>query len=350
MPKARFLSVKIKAISTVVPSKELSILDDKELYGGDKRKIQRVIESSGFLNRRVSSPQTMTSDLCLQAAEDLIKNLNIDKFGIDALLFMSYTPDYLMPATSYVLHKKLGLSENCICMDIPQACSGYVLGLYQASMLLNAGCKSVLLLVGDSFSKFSDMFRNHTAPVFGDAGSATLLEFDKNSEPIYFNINSDGAGYDSLFCPNGGFRKPPAIGNFYEDGHFQYGAKMDGGRVFEFTMNKVSPNIKDLLSFSKENKDSFDYYVFHQANKFILQNLARQIEVDPVKMPMTTISKYGNQCGASIPATFCDTLSAEVSSHKVRCLLAGFGVGLSWASASLSLDKIYCSKILEYKE
>ena len=112
----------------------------------------------------------------------LSKNLNIDKSDIDALLFMSYTPDYLMPATSYILHKRLNLSNNCICMDIPQACSGYEIGLYQASMLINSGCKKVLLLVGDSFSKFTDMFNNNTAPVFGDAGSATLIEYDENAE------------------------------------------------------------------------------------------------------------------------------------------------------------------------
>lgn len=177
MPKTLFKNVKIAGISTVVPQKECCLLDNKELYGGNEKKINRVVKSSGFLNRRIADIDVMTSDMCLQAAKDLITNLKVDKSTIDAILFLSYTPDYLMPATSYVLHKKLGLSQNCLCMDIPQACSGYILGLFQASMLINSGYKRVLLLVGDSFSKFTDMFKDHTAPVFGDAGTATLVEY-----------------------------------------------------------------------------------------------------------------------------------------------------------------------------
>lgn len=132
MVKFAFNNVKISGISSVVPSKELCILDDKNLYNGDEKRINRVVKSSGFFKRRVTETNIMASDLCLQAANDLIKNLKIKKEEIDALIFLSYTPDYLMPATSYILHSKLGLSQNCICMDIPQACSGYEIGLYQA--------------------------------------------------------------------------------------------------------------------------------------------------------------------------------------------------------------------------
>ena len=235
-----FNNVSIKGISTVVPEKELILTDDKSLYDGDEKKIKRVINSSGFLKRRVTDENVMTSDLCFAAAEDLIKNLNVNKEEIDALLFISYTPDYLMPATSYVLHKKLGLSQNCVVMDIPQACSGYVLGLYQASMLINSGCKKVLLLVGDSFSKFSDMFINHTAPVFGDAGSATLVEYDENAKKSYFMINSDGENYDALICENGAFKNPSKQTDFYPDGNYKYNSRMDGGRIFDFTMQNIA--------------------------------------------------------------------------------------------------------------
>lgn len=347
MPKSSFKNVKISGISTVVPSKELCLLDDKELYGGNEKKINRVVKSSGFLKRRVSESEVMTSDMCLQAANDLIDNLNVDKSTIDAVLFLSYTPDYLMPATSYVLHKKLGLTQNCLCMDIPQACSGYVLGLFQASMLINSGYKRVLLLVGDSFSKYTDMFKDHTAPVFGDAGTATMVEYDENTETIYFNINSDGNGYDSLICENGGFKNIPNKNSFYDNGEFIYKAKMDGGRVFDFTMNNITPSLSDLLKFSSKNKDDFDYYVFHQANKFILQNIARQLEIDETKMPVETLSKYGNQCGASIPCTISDQLHEKIKGKNV--LMAGFGVGLSWASAIVKFgENIYCSKVNEY--
>ena len=347
MPKSSFNNVKISGISTVIPQKEFCILDDKELYGGNEKKIKRLVNSSGFLNRRIADSDVMTSDMVIQAAQDLIKNLDIDKSTIDALLFLSYTPDYLMPATSYVLHKRLGLSQNCLCMDIPQACSGYVLGLFQASMLINSGYKRVLLLVGDSFSKFTDMFSNHTAPVFGDAGSATLVEYDEKAEKIYFNINSDGSNFDALMCKNGAFRHPVNKSDFYENGQYIYDSGMDGGRIFDFTMSNITPSLKVLLEFSNHSKDDFDYYVFHQANKFILQNIARQLEIDENKMPVETLSKYGNQCGASIPCTISDQLNDKIQGKKI--LMAGFGVGLSWASAIVNFEKnMYCSTINEY--
>jgi len=348
MVKYAFDNVKIKGISSVIPLNEKSLLEQPDLYNGNIKKINRVINSSGFLKRRITQNET-TSDLCLQAANDLIENLKINKKEIDALLFVSYTPDYLMPATSYVLHKKLDLSQNCICMDIPQACSGYILGLYQASMLINSGCKHVLLLVGDSFSKFTDMFRNNTAPVFGDAGSATLIEYSENAEKLYFNINSDGSGYDALICENGGFRNPVVKSDFYEDGNYQYKSKMDGGRIFDFTMSNVALNIEELFDFAKISKENIDEFVFHQANKFILENIARKLEIDISKISTETLTNYGNQCGASIPCAISNTLQQTVSEKKVKCILSGFGVGLSWASAIVDLDNIYCSKLNNFK-
>ena len=348
MVKYAFDNVKIKGISSVIPNIEKNLLDEPNLYDGNQKKINRVINSSGFLKRRITDRET-TSDLCLQAAEDLISNLKINKEEIDAILFLSYTPDYLMPATSYVLHKKLGLSQDCICMDIPQACSGFILGLYQSAMLINSGCKKVLLLVGDSFSKFSDMFINNTAPVFGDAGSATLLEYNKNTEKIFFNINSDGGGYDALICENGGFRNIVKKSDFYENGEYKYNSKMDGGRIFDFTMNHVSSNIDELLAYAGCTVNNIDEFVFHQANKFILENIARKINIEPEKISSETLTNYGNQCGASIPCTISNTLSQKVSSQNIKCLFSGFGVGLSWASAILNLDNIYCSKLNEYK-
>lgn len=342
-------NVRISGISTVIPKKELSLLDDKSLYNGDEKKINRVIKSSGFLKRRVVDENTTTSDLCEQAANDLIKNLNIDKSKIDGLIFISYTPDYLMPATSYILHKKLELSENCVVMDVPQACSGFVFGLYQAGMMINSGCKKLLLLVGDSFSKFTDMFDNNTAPVFGDAGTATLLEYDSNTKPIYFNINSNGENFDSLMCENGGFRNIPKKEDFYEDGKYKYQAKMDGARIFNFTLEKIAPSIENVLAFAEINKQEIDYYVLHQANKFILENIASALNISIEKVPLETISKYGNQCGASIPCAISDVLKEQVSQGDNHLLLCGFGVGLSWASAVVNIDKIYCSGIKEYE-
>ena len=344
-----FHNAKIKGISCVIPPKEVSLLDDNTLYDGDSKKLERVINSSGFLKRRIAASDVMTSDMCVQAALDSIGHLRVKKETIDGLLFLSYTPDYLMPATSYILHHKLGLSSNCVVMDIPQACSGYEIGLFQASMLLNAGYKRILLLVGDCFSKFSDMFDNHTAPVFGDAGTATLIDYDETSAPSYYNIYSDGSGYDALICPNGGFRTPPTADKFYKDGRFQYCSHMHGGRIFDFTLQKIAPSITELLDCAHCVEEDINYFVMHQANKFILQNIADILNIPEYKIPMTTLTKYGNQCGASVPCTISDNLQRQVSSEHLKVMLSGFGVGLSWANAIVELDKIYCSPLINYK-
>ena len=336
-------NVKIAGLSAVIPNRELSLLDDKNLYEGDKRRIERVIKSSGFLKRRVTDASTTTADLCEQAAVALLKGLNENRKSIDAIVFVSYTPDYLMPATAYVLHNKLGLGEHCLAMDMPQACSGYVLGLYQAGLLLNGGCKKVLLLVGDSFSKFSDMFRNLSAPIFGDAGSATLLEYDPNAEPMYFNIMSDSSKYNALICRNGGFRNPPTKDRFYENGSFKYDAEMKGGEIFEFAIQKVAPFISELLNRTKIKKDDIDYFVLHQANRYILENIALQLDIGMEKVPCDTLTNYGNQCGASVPCVLADKLSGKISSEPLSLLLSGFGVGLSATNVLLKTRPMYCS-------
>lgn len=349
MPYSKFDNLKLIGISSVVPKRELSLENDTEIYGGDKNKIERVIKSSGFLKRRVADPDVMASDLCYEAANDLIKNLSLNKNKIDAILFVGYTKDYIMPATAYSLHKRLGLSRDCIVLDIPQACSGYIIGLHQAAMLLNSCCNNVLLLVGDCFSKFHDLFRNKTAPIFGDAGSATFLVKEKMNDPTYINIFSDGAGFESFTCKNGGFRHPPQKDLFYDDGLFKYEAQMLGKEIFDFTVKEVATSILSILKLASYDKEDINFYIMHQANKVILQTIATQIGILSSKIPMRTITEFGNQCGASIPCTLSNELSEQLSKSKLKLCLSGFGVGLSWGNAIITTDMIYCSNILEYQ-
>lgn len=343
-----FWGINIIGISCVVPKNELSITDDKELYNGNIEKINRLINSSGFLHRRITDNKTTTSDLCYMAAEDLLNNTNTDRKSIDGIIFVSYTPDYLMPATAYILQAKLGLPKDCIVQDIPQACSGYVIGLIQASMLINSGFNKILLLVGDSFSKFSDMFKNHSAPIFGDAGSATLIEKSAVKNSSFFNIYSDGNSHEALICRNGGFRNIVHEKDFYPDGTYKYNSSMNGGQIFDFAMEKVTPAIENLFNYSNTRKEDIDWFVMHQANKFILQNIARKLSIDVNKMPMQTLSKYGNQCGASIPCTICNELKNDISVKKSTLFLSGFGVGLNIANAIIKTDRIYCSDVIEF--
>ncbi len=349
MLKSTVKNVVIKGISTVVPKKELSLLDDKTLYGGNETRLKKVMKSSGFDKRRVVEDNVCASDLCQRAAEIIFTEMKIDPKTIDAVVFVTQTPDYYMPATSCILQHKLGITESSAAFDVNQGCAGYTYGLWIASKLIDEDCKRVLLLVGDTSSKYGDMFsKTNSAPIFGDAGSATLLEYDRNADVMTFDIATYGEEFESIISKNGGFRNPPKANMFYDNGSFMYESQMDGMKVMEFTLGKVANSVKNLIKKTNCNIDEIDFFVMHQANKLILESLAANADIPLEKMPIATLSKYGNQSCTSIPGAICDALKNEISSKKLKLLLSGFGIGLSCVSAIIETDKIYCSGVREY--
>ncbi|MBQ2645514.1 ketoacyl-ACP synthase III [bacterium] len=342
-------NVSIKGISTVVPKTELCLTDDKTLYDGNEKQLKRVMKSSGFNKRRVTDENTTASDLCYIAGKDLLENMNIPVDTIQGVIFVTQTPDYHIPATACILQDRLGITQASVAFDVNQGCAGYTYGLYIAASLVNSGLKRILLLVGDTSSKYTDMFKEHkSAPIFGDAGSATLLEFDTNAEPIYFDIGTDGSNYDVIMAKNGCFKNPVKKEDFYEDGTYKYKAQMDGMKVMEFTLDKVPKSINIVLDFANTSKEEIDYYIMHQANKFILQNIALNADIPIEKMPFETLSKYGNQSCTSIPSAICDAIRNDIQNRPLKLLLSGFGIGLSWVSCIIDTNKIYCSDIIEY--
>ncbi len=349
MPELCIKNVKIAAISTVVPSQELRLADDKNLYGGNEKQLRRVMKSSGFNARRVASASTTTSDLCQKAAEILFKEYSVNREDISAVIFVTQTPDYPMPATACLLADKLKLTNNVAAFDINQGCAGFTYALWVGGALLNKNCSKILLLVGDTPTKYTDMFKDGSAPIFGDAGTATLLEYDENADPMYFDIGTDGSNFDAIIAENGGFRNPPQPSFFYENQKFAYNAKMDGMRVMEFTLDRVPKSITKVLQNSHVDKSEIDWFVMHQANKIILTNVAANANLDLEKVPMETLSVFGNQSSASIPCALCYQLRDKLSGkHKV--LFCGFGIGLCWVSCIATLDNVYCSKVYNYEE
>lgn len=348
MLESTIRNTKIVGISTVVPKKSVSLKDDKSLYNGDEKKISRVIDSSGFLNRRISDGNVTALDLCERAASILLEEMEVAIDSIDAVVFVTYTPDYIMPSNASIIHKRLGMKTGCAIFDVSQGCAGYIYGLWLSGMMLSANLKRVLLLVGDTFTKFEDMFADHSAPVFGDAGSATLLDFDAQAPALSFSIGSDGAGYDAIICENLGFRNPPSQDKFNADGSYQYNSKMDGLRVFNFALERVPDCVKNTLSANEMVNEDIDYFIFHQANKYMVNTIASKLGISKDKVPMETLTHYGNQSCASIPGAICDRFGSELSSQSLTLLLCGFGVGLSWGGTVVELNHIYCSGIREY--
>lgn len=342
-------NISIKGISVVVPKCELCLLDDKTLYSGNEKQLKRVMKSSGFNKRRATDSNTTSADLCQRAAEIMFEEMKIDPKTIDAIIFVTQNPDYHMPATACILQDRLKIKQYSITFDINQVCTGYSYRLYVASSLINNYVKKVLLLVGDTMSKYGDIFKEHnSAPIFGDTGSATLLEFNKNTKPLFFNIGTDSSNYDAIMSKNGSFRNPSKKDDFYEDGSYKYKAKIDNIKVMEFALDKVPISINEVIKFSNCNKNNIDYYIIHQADKFILENLATNADIPIEKMPTETISKYGNQSCTSIPCAISDIIQKEAKERPLKLLLSGFRIGLSWVSAIVDTNKIYCSGIREY--
>lgn len=351
MLKSIINNVKISGIATVLPEKEIDIYDNKELYGGNLKKIDRVVKASGFHLRRVTDKDVTVGDMCEQAAEQLFSALNFDRQAIDAIILVTQYPDYVGPGTACFIHGRLGLSKSCAAFDVNQGCAGYAYGLWIASMMVNSGCKNVLLLVGDtpnlSGAGFEDA--STSAPMFGDGGTATILSYDEKAKPIYFDIGTDGTGAEVICLKTGYFRCPPTLADFDDQGNFRRQGGMDKLAVVDFTLREVPPSIENVLNYAGWNSDEVDYYIMHQANKIIIENIASIVGVEPAKFPTQALSQFGNLSCASIPSVLSNELHDDVNNKNLKLVLSGFGIGLSWVTIALETNKIYCSNIINYQ-
>lgn len=343
--------VKISGISACVPSKIINTRDYKRMTESEQNMF---IKTVGVERRRVTEKGITTLDLCQKAAGKLILELQWRKEDISLLIFVTQSRDYYLPANSIIVQHRLGLSQNCMAFDICLGCSGYIYGLsVVASLLKNSGIKKALLLVGDISTVNCSYDDKSTYPLFGDAGTATALELNSEKDNWSFNFYSDGAGYDTIIIPDGGMRnwisheslenKKGADG--YEKNGFHLALK--GLDVFNFSITKVPPSIKDLMLFEQKNIVNYDYFIFHQANKLINETIRKKTAIPEEKLPYS-IQHFGNTSSASIPLTIVNQIGKIAEEKKLSLLLSGFGVGLSWANASVITEKIICPDIIEF--
>lgn len=327
--------VLIKAISVTVPKKVYklrNILNKKS----EKNKIINSSKMLGVNQCYKSNESTTTLDLCYNSAKDVIRTLKWSPKNIDILVFVTQTPDYLMPACSNIIHQKLQLKKECICYDINLGCSGYVYGLWNITSIMQANKhKKGLLLVGDTMSKTVKSSDKINKLLFGDSGSATALSYGiKNN--MYFIMGSDGKGSKNLMLKKSGFRDKKFNPEFY----------MDGKEVFYFAVKNVPKLIKDLFTFSKTTISNISFFVFHQANKFMLNKIAENIGIADKKL-LFSIKNYGNTSSASIPTTICQE-KEKINKSKIKdIVIAGFGAGFSFGAATINLSK---TKLLKIKK
>lgn len=361
-----FHNVVLKAVSTTVPATAVTTADELRFYNDDPQKASKFTEVSGLQSRRVASEECTASDLCLQAAENLFRETGIDRSSIDALVFVSHTPDYQLPATATILQDTLGLSQDCATMDMNVGCAGFLNGLWVGAGLIASGaCKRFLLLTGDTPNRFQDQTNRVIAPVFGDAGTAALLERDEKAEPMSFLLGSNGKSFDVLGIPGGGSRIPHLDGETAESpinrtvcdrqgNPWTLGAYgrlwMDGLAVYSFTMSVVPRHIKRHLEERGLETHGLDWLFLHQANKIVVQGIGKKLGIEEARVPYGTLKDYGNLGAMSIPAQLCESFADGSQSPKDKVMLCSFGAGLAWASCLLSLEGCRFLPICDYHE
>jgi 3-oxoacyl-[acyl-carrier-protein] synthase-3 len=350
MAFSKIKNVRIRGISACVPEKTV---ENRNYPFFGEGEYEKFITSVGIERRRIVEPGICTSDLCFAAADKLIVELGWQRNEIELLIFVSHTADYKLPATSCILQNRLKLPVSCMTLDITLGCSGYIHGLSVISSLMATGnLKKCLLLAGNTQSSYASFEDKSVYPLFADAGTATALEYDQKAAEMYFHFGTDGSGFESIIVPDGGCRNPVNETSFkmidYGDGikRSRLHEGLDGLEVFSFGILRAPQSVNQVLDEYKISKESIDYFLFHQANKFMIERIRKKLNLPAEKVPYN-IKDFGNTSCATIPLLMVTDLQKELTEQKLNLLLCGFGVGLSWGSGVISTEKIICPDLIE---
>lgn len=351
MAYLEFKNVRIAGISAGVPKHVSSNLHPAENVSfADGTNPEDFVKTTGVVERRISST-LCTSDLCYEAAEKLIAELEWDKNEIEALIFVSQTADYILPCTACILQDRLQLSKECYAADCTLGCSGWVYGLSQVLSLLSAGSiKKALLLCGDAKKRAEAP----SDPLFGHAGTATAVEYKEGAGSFQFHFGTDGSGYDAIITPDGGSRNRVSPESFVPEefeGKMMHRlqTRMKGMDVFSFGISTPPKSIKRLAEHYGFDYLDANYYVFHQANMKMNNMIAKKLKLNSEKVP-SCMSHFGNTSSASIPLTIVTTIRDEMMSKSTKFICCGFGVGLSWGSVAFQTDHIVIPELVEVEE
>ena len=349
MALAALRRTRIAGIASAVPKEIVSNADYAALSEEQREKI---IKYTGIRYRRWAPRDLCCSDLCQAAGEKLLSELGWAREDVGAIVFVSQTPDYPFPATAQLLQSRLRLPASCLAFDVNLGCSGYTYGLFVLGSLLEAtGIKRGLLLAGD-VSKMHGDSDPSSALLFGHAGSATAMENGDGCKPVFFELGSDGGGFKVIYVPAGGSRNPVGAQSFQKDALKGGGARsetdvvLDAAEIMNFTMREIHVSVKELLGFAGKTTPDVDAFVFHQANLFINNQVARKIGIKPDRAP-TTLYDFGNTSSATIPLTITVKLRERIAQAATRIVMSGFGVGLSWASAYWDAEDVVCPELVE---
>jgi len=313
------LGSKISAIEYYLPKKKENNKILKK--NNPKINIDRIKEKTGINNRYISNDKETVIDISIKAANKIFKRYSKEK--IDLILLVTQTTPYRIPTSACILQNKLGLKRSTMALDINLGCSGFLYALKMASSLIQSkDVKSGLIICADTYTKF--ISKNNTAcrPIFSDAAAAVLVEKSPKNKIGPFVLGSDGSGSDALELP---INTNEII--------------MNGAKVLTFAMDVVPQNVTELLKKIKIKKEKINKFVFHQASKYILDNINRRLKITK-NQTYENYGRVGNTISASIPIALKDGFSAKKIKKNNSVIIAGYGVGLSWGSALIKFDKI----------
>ena len=335
-----FNNIRVSGVACAVPKQVVTTRSYKSVFG--ESEVEKFIEMTGVEETRRTLEHQTCSDLGFRAARELLAKKAIQPEEIGALIFASHSPDYRRPATAFVLQYRLGIPCDAVCYDISLGCSSLVVGMQTVASIMNTGdISKALLIVGDTAGKSVCPTDRSSAMLFGEAGGAMLLEKSDNmSDRIKAMVRSDGAGFKYMIIPGGGYRNlnadPQVV--MCQDGNPRslLNSFIQGTSVFTFTIFDVPKLIRDFLSRTATSVEDYDCFAFHQANLYILKQIAKKVKVDFEKMPIT-LDRYGNTSGASAILSLCDRYGESCKSQTIRVLCCGFGIGISLGITSFEI-------------
>lgn len=327
----------IKAISYYLPEK---IVTNEELVEEfPEWSVDKVAAKVGVNSRHLAAPNETAGDLAEKAAHKLFEEYNINPKSIDFIMLCTQSPDHFLPSTACILQDRLGIPTSAGAFDYNLGCSGCVYGMAMAKGLITAGiAKNVLLLTAETYNKYLHPSDKSNRSIFGDGAAACLISSEGFAEIGEFVLGTDGSGANNLIVKTGGSRQKAATGKFVEDdeGHLWYDdyLYMNGGAIFNFTLDAVPVMMKGILEKNGLDKDDIDYYVFHQANKFML-NTIRKVCVLPKDKFYVNLSTTGNTVSSTVLIGLKDCMENNSIKSGDQVMIAGFGVGLSWGGTIL---------------
>lgn len=348
-----FKGKRVSSILGILPETIGYFDDEVDNYSFPAKQTMRLKKVMGYNQHRLAKDTSTVSDFAVYGLNYMLENKWIQKDEIGAVVTVTLCPDHFVPHISNIVQAQCDLDTEVVCFDIAQGCCGFLVGLMQSFMLLDHMTdKKIVLINGDILShKVSKRDRNDF-PLIGDGCTVTVIENSGDSE-IYYEMHTDGKRGDALIIPAGAFRKPStpetAVLVDQGDGNFRSldNMHMDGSGVFNFVQIEVPPMLQGAFERTGKSVKDFDWFLFHQPNRFMLQKLAEKAGIPEDKLPMNLVENFGNPSGASIPLTAIFNCKEELLNKNNRCCLSAFGSGLAWGVMFMNIGELNHCEMIE---